>query len=42
MNNTNTINPPRTKFEYMEGGVTDAGLAGNDVGEGNVGSAVAG
>ena len=26
----------------MEGDVTDAGLEGNDVGEGNVGSAVAG
>ena len=40
-NRTNAINPPRAKFRYMEGVVTDTGLAGKGVGEGNVGSAVA-
>ena len=39
-NKTNAINPPRAKFRYMEGVVTDTGLAGKGVGEGNVGSAV--
>ena len=42
VNKTKAINEPRAKFEKIELGVIDTGLAGKGVDEGNEGYSVAG